>query len=129
MSTSTQPAFSVEQIGQICISVSDIDRATAFYRDVLGLPLLFAAGSMSFFQAGSVRLMLSLPDRPEFEPPGSILYYKVADLDSAFATLSARGAKVEAPPRLIARMPDHELWMAAFRDSEGNFFELMHEKR
>lgn len=129
MISTPQPALSIIDIGQISVSVSDIDRATAFYRDILGLPLLFAAGPMSFFAAGSVRLMLTPPDRPELAPPGSILYYKVADLDAAFAALSARGAPVEAPPRLIARMPDHELWMAAFRDSEGNYFELMCEKR
>ncbi|MEO8725016.1 MAG: hypothetical protein ABI383_02735 [Acidobacteriaceae bacterium] len=73
-----------------------------------------------------MRVMLTPPDRAELAPPGSILYYKVADLDAAF---SARGVPAEAPPRLIARMPDHELWMAALRDSQGNYFEPMCERR
>jgi methylmalonyl-CoA/ethylmalonyl-CoA epimerase len=125
----TSNSFDISCLGQVAIPVHDISRATAFYRDTLGLPLLFSAGNLAFFMAGTVRIMLTPPDREELNPPGGILYYKVADMDAAFATLVERGAEVMTKPAMIARMPDHELWLAGFRDSEGNIFELMCEKR
>jgi methylmalonyl-CoA/ethylmalonyl-CoA epimerase len=120
----------LESIGQIAINVTDAERARAFYRDVLGLRHLFDAGpDLAFFQCGGVRLMLSRPSKPEFDHPGSILYYKVADLAATHATMVAKGATFEQPPHIVATMPDHELWMAFLRDSEGNLLALMEEKR
>lgn len=117
-------------IGQIAINVHDVARATAFYRDVLGLPLLFeVAPKMAFFQCGDARLMLSLPEKPEFDHPGSILYYRVADIEAAYAECRSRGMAFDGAPHLVARMPDHELWMAFFRDTEGNIGALMCERR
>jgi len=122
-------AFGLSKIGQIAIPVTDIDRAVAFYRDVLGMKFLFQAPpGLGFFDCGGVRLMLDLPAR-EQAGRGGVLYYKVDDLQAAFDTLSARGVAVEAKPHLIARMPDHELWMAFFRDPDGNAFALMAEVR
>jgi methylmalonyl-CoA/ethylmalonyl-CoA epimerase len=120
----------LEAIGQIAINVHDIDRARAFYRDTLGLPHLFDAGpKLCFFGCGAVRLMLGLPDKPEFDHPSSVLYFKVDGIESVHARLSAKGALFEGPPHLVAPMPDHDLWMAFFRDSEGNLLALMDEKR
>jgi methylmalonyl-CoA/ethylmalonyl-CoA epimerase len=120
----------LESIGQIAINVKDPARARAFYRDVLGLRHLFDAGpDLAFFQCGGVRLMLSPASKPEHDNPGSIIYYKVADLAATHATMAARGAVFEAAPHLVATMPDHELWMAFLRDSEGNLLALMEEKR
>jgi methylmalonyl-CoA/ethylmalonyl-CoA epimerase len=116
-------------IGQISMNARDIDRATAFYADTLRLTLLFRAGQMSFFDCAGVRLMLSKPERPEFDHPGSVLYFKVDDMSAAHADLTGRGVVFEGEPHLIAKMPDHELWMAFFRDTEGNTLALMHEKR
>ena len=116
-------------IGQISMNARDIDRATSFYADTLKLPLLFRAGKMSFFACGGVRLMLSLPETPEYDHPGSVLYFKVDDLQTTHRELSDRGVSFLGEPHLIARMPDHELWMAFFRDSEGNTLALMSEKR
>ena len=117
------------QIGQIAIVVHDVDRATRFYSEALGLPLLFRAGELSFLNAGGVRLMLSKPETPEFDHPGSVLYFKVADIDASYKDFQTRGVSFIDAPHLIARMPDHELWMTFFRDTEGNTLALMEEKR
>ena len=116
-------------IGQISMNATDIDRATTFYVERLKLPLLFRAGNMSFFNCGGVRMMLSRPERPEFDHPGSVVYFKVSDIQAEYADLLERGVTFLGEPHLIARMPDHELWMAFFRDSEGNTLALMEEKR
>jgi methylmalonyl-CoA/ethylmalonyl-CoA epimerase len=117
------------QIGQISMNARDIDRATTFYSETLGLKLLFRAGRLSFFDCGDVRLMVSPPETPEFDHPGSVIYFKVDDIEARYAALQARGVAFIGPPHLIARMPDHELWMAFFKDTEGNTLALMSEKR
>src|SRR5690348_1138890 len=114
----TSPAFGLSRLGQIALNAHDLDRAVAFYRDRLGLPFLYCAG---------VRLMLALSERPELDHPGSILYFSVDDLNSAYETLARRGVTFTDQPHLIARMPDHDLWMAFFVDSEGNPLGLMSE--
>jgi methylmalonyl-CoA/ethylmalonyl-CoA epimerase len=117
------------QIGQISMNAHDVDRATTFYSDALGIRLLFRAGPLSFFDCGGVRLMLSKPEKPEFDHPGSVLYFKVDDIEARHQELKARGVEFIEAPHLVARMPDHELWMAFFRDTEGNTLALMAEKR
>jgi|SRR5450631_734246 catechol 2,3-dioxygenase-like lactoylglutathione lyase family enzyme len=117
----------LSRIGQIAINVHDVDRATTFYRDVLALPLLFRAGQLSFFDCGGVRLMLSAAVKPEFDHPSSILYFQVADFHAAFHRLQSAGAKFEDQPHFIARMPNHDLWITHFRDSENNLLALMSE--
>ena len=115
-------------IGQASINVHDVDKAVAFYRDTLGLRFLFQAGpTMAFFDCGGVRLMLAVPEKPEFDHPGSVFYFKVGDIQAAARTLESRGVRFEGPPHLIAAMPDHDLWMAFFRDVEGNLQALMSE--
>jgi len=125
--SATPARLGILNIGQISINVQDLQRATAFYRDVLGLPLLFTVPNLAFFDCGGVRLMLSRAESPEFDHPSSILYFRVPDLNAAYQRLVERGAKIFAPPRLIAPMPTHDLWMAAFYDSEGNIHQLMSE--
>jgi predicted enzyme related to lactoylglutathione lyase len=121
---------SLSEIGQIAITVGDVAKATVFYRDVLGLKFLFSAGpNLAFFSAGSVRLMLSTPQGAGTVGKNSILYFKVTDIVAAHAAIVARGAKNESVPGLVARMPDHELWLAGVSDPEGNIVELMEEKR
>ena len=117
----------LSRIGQIAVNVHDVERATAFYRDVLALPHLFRAGQLSFFTCGAVRLMLSPPEKPQFDHPASILYFHVGDIHSAFERLKSAGVKFEDEPHLIARMPSHELWMSHFHDTEGNLLALMSE--
>jgi methylmalonyl-CoA/ethylmalonyl-CoA epimerase len=117
----------LSRIGQIAINVHDVDRATAFYRDVLALPHLFRYGQLSFFDCGGTRLMLSTPEKPEFDHPGSLLYFYVTDIQAAFQRLQSAEVKFEDQPHLIARMPTHELWMTHFHDTEGNLLALMSE--
>ena len=116
-------------IGQIAMIAKDVNRATAFYRDRLGMKFLFEFPGLAFFECGGVRLMISKAEKPEFDHPGSILYYKVDDLEATHADLVAKGVEFTDAPHLIAKLPDHELWMAFFKDSEGNTLALMHEKR
>jgi len=128
MTTSTDFA-GLSQIGQIAINVQDVERATAFYRDTLGMPFLFAFPGLAFFDCGGVRLMLTRAEDPKLDHPASILYYRVADIEATHQSLAARGVRFEQGPHLVARMPDHELWLADFYDSEENLLALMAEKR
>jgi predicted enzyme related to lactoylglutathione lyase len=116
-------------IGQIAMNAKDVDRATAFYKDTLKLPFLFRFGDLSFFNCNGIRLMLGKAEKPEHDHPGSVLYFKVPDIRAAHRELKDRGVAFEGDPHLIARMPDHELWMAFFRDPEGNMLALMCEIR
>jgi predicted enzyme related to lactoylglutathione lyase len=125
--SNTPASLGIQNIGQIAINVQDVERATAFYRDVLGLPLLFTFPNLAFFDCAGVRLMLSPAESPEFDHASSILYFRVPDLNAAYQKLVERGAEIFAPPRLIAPMPTYDLWMAAFRDTEGNIHQLMSE--
>lgn len=120
--------FGLSQIGQIALNVHDLERAVAFYRDKLGMKHLFTVPKMAFFECGGIRLMLGLPEKPEFDHTSSIIYFKVDDIQIAFRTLSSRGVSFEGDPHLVAKMPTHDLWMAFFRDSENNFFALMSEE-
>ena len=123
----SQENTALARIAQIAINAHDVDRATAFYRDVLGLPHLFRAGQLSFFDCGGVRLMLDKPEKPEFDHPSSILYFQVGDIRAAHQRLKHAGAKFEDEPHVIAQMPSHDLWMSFFRDSEGNLLALVSE--
>ena len=121
--------FGLAQIGQIAVPVTDVDRAIAFYRDVLGMKFLFKAPpGLGFFDCAGVRLLLDAPAKAQ-AGKSSVLYYKVPDLRAAFATLTERGVSFDSDPHLIAKMPDHELWMAFFRDPDGNLLALMSEIR
>ena len=122
-----QEGTTLSRIGQIAINAHDVDRATAFYRDVLGLPHLFRAGQLSFFDCGGVRLMLDKAEKPEFDHPSSILYFQVGDIRAAYKRLKDAGAKFEDEPHVIAQMPKHDLWMTFFRDTENNLLALMSE--
>lgn len=118
----------LSQLGQIALSVGDLSRSLAFYRDVLGIPFLFEAPpSLAFFNCGGVRLMLS-GEQGEARGAGSTLYFRVEDIEAAHADLTSRGLTFEDQPHLIAAMPDHELWMAFFRDPDGHLLGLMAEK-
>ena len=120
----------LSEIGQIALTVSDVAVATAFYRDVLGLKFLFAAGpNLAFLAAGSVRIMLSTPQGHGAVGKNSLLYFKVSDVVATHAAVVARGAVSERPPQLTAKMPDHELWMGFVRDPDGNLVGLMEERR
>ena len=116
------------EIGQIAVTVKDVDRAVAFYRDTLGMTLLFQAPpGLAFFGCGSVRLMLSKPEKPEFDHPASIIYYRVADIGNAASELASKGVSFIHEPAVVHRTDTEELWMGFFKDSEDNTLALMSE--
>lgn len=118
----------ITAIGQIAITVSSLERSTAFYRDALGLRFLFAAGpNLAFLDVGGVRLMLTAPEGAFTPGSSSILYFKVADIAAAYPRLKERGIAFVDEPHLVAPMPDHDLWMTAFKDPDGNTLVLMCE--
>jgi catechol 2,3-dioxygenase-like lactoylglutathione lyase family enzyme len=120
----------IENLGQVALTVRDMERSIAFYRDAVGLRFLFApAPTLAFLTIGDVRLMLSTPEG-DFAPGGSTVFYlRVADIDAEHAALVARGVAFIDAPHLVARMPDHELWMCFFRDPDGHTLALMSERR
>lgn len=120
----------ISAIGQIAITVRDVDAVLAFYRDVLGLPFLFRpAPTLAFLAAGPVRIMLTTPQGGGAVGANSILYFKVTGIEAVHKGLLERGAANHQAPGLTARMPDHELWIGFVKDPDGNIVGLMEEKR
>jgi len=123
----------IQGLLQVALTVRDLPRSVAFYHDAVGLPLLFevpGANPMAFFQCGKdTRLMLTLPERAGDSHHSSILYFRVADIQTASRDMEAKGVPFEGAPHCIAKMPDHELWMAFFRDPDGNVMALASEVR
>jgi methylmalonyl-CoA/ethylmalonyl-CoA epimerase len=116
-------------IGQIALHVTDADRAEAFYQDTLGLTKLYRFGELVFFDCDGVRLML---DGGHSAPaPGftCCVYFRVENIEMRFAEMRPKGARFDDEPHVVARMPDHELWMTFFKDPDGNQLALMEERR
>jgi methylmalonyl-CoA/ethylmalonyl-CoA epimerase len=120
------PAIGLSAIGQIALSVADAERSIAFYRDQLGMRLLFQVPQMGFFDCGGVRLMLSALEKPQ-GPSNSVIYFRVPEIQAAFGAMKQQGVAFEGEPHVVARMPDHDLWMAFFRDPDRNLLALMAE--
>lgn len=120
------PGLSV--IGQIAITVKDLPRAIAFYRDTLRVPFLFEAPPhLAFFDCSGVRLMLTVPEAAEFDHPASVIYFNVPNITESVASLKERGVQFEQDPHIVARLPNHDLWMAFLRDPERHLIGLMSE--
>ena len=113
------------EVGQIAVTVEDVERATAFYRDVLGVPFLFDAPGLAFFNLGGVRLMLSRPEG--VESSASLLYFRAADIQASYETLLSHGVEFIEAPQVVHRTDDYEVSIASFYDSEGNVMAIMHE--
>lgn len=116
-------------LGQIALPVSDVDRAEDFYGNKLGLPKLFRFGDLVFFDCAGIRLMLEGNSKSAGRTEGVCLYYCVTDIEHSCDALQELGVPFDIGPHLIAKMPDHELWMAFFRDPDGNLLAIMEEKR
>jgi methylmalonyl-CoA/ethylmalonyl-CoA epimerase len=119
-------SYGLSSIGQIAITVTDLERAIAFYRDKLGMKFLFQVPNLGFFDCGAIRLMLDRPEKAG-ETYSSVIYFKVDDIQAAHRELSGRGVPFEDEPHVIARMPDHDLWMTFLRDPDRNLIGLMSE--
>lgn len=119
----------LSEIGQVTNVVHDLDRAVKFYRDALGIPFLFQAPpSLAFFQCGAIRLMLSPPENPEQDHPGSFLYFSVKDIVAVYQALKGRGVTFVDEPHRVHKTPEYELWMAFFHDPDKNPMALMEQK-
>ncbi len=127
--TTTTEQVALDRIGQIAIRARDIARAVQFYRDTLGMRFLFEVPNLAFFDCGGVRLMLGTAESPDFDHPGSVIYYKVGDINASYESLQKRGVDFIDKPHLIAKLPDHDLWMVFLKDTEGNTLALMSEVR
>ena len=127
--TTTTEQVALDRIGQIAIRATDIGRAVQFYRDTLGMRFLFEVPNLAFFDCGGVRLMLGTAESPDFDHPGSVIYYKVGDINASYESLQKRGVEFIDKPHLIAKLPDHDLWMVFLKDTEGNTLALMSEVR
>ena len=126
MTAATATGPGITHLGQIQVHAPNVERAANFYEKTLGLKLLFKAPpGLAFLDCGGVRLMLSPPEKPEFDHPSSILYFSVPDIQAAFRDLKEKAVRFVDEPHLIARMPDHDLWMTCFHDSEDNILALM----
>ena len=120
----------LSSLGQIALPVADADRSEAFYSQSLGLRKLFRFGSLVFFDCADVRLMLEgSPKSVQPAPPGVCHYFKVEDIETSVKELKGNGVKFDDEPHLIARMPDHELWMTFFKDPDGHLLALMEERK
>jgi methylmalonyl-CoA/ethylmalonyl-CoA epimerase len=125
-----QEPFGLSEIGQIAVTVEDLERATAFYRDVLGIPFLFSAPpGMAFFDCAGIRLLLGEPELAEGKRLSSVLYFRVPDIHEAHRVLAERGVEFVNEPHLVHRADTYELWLAELHDSEGNTHALMSEVR
>ena len=120
--------LSDSKVAQLLIPVENLDRAIEFYRDTLGLRYLFSAPpQMSFFQSGSVRLLIGVPALDQPRNRGSQVYFQVPDIHAVFQTLSDRGVSFGVKPHVVHRTPTAELWLAEFQDPDGNQLALMSE--
>ncbi len=124
--SSIEPVVHLDEIGQIAVSVGDLARAKAFYQNVLGMRFLFDTGPMSFLQCGNIRFAVGTSDKP-VSPSGTILYFRVADIEETHARLAAHGVEFIQKPHLVAKMPDHDLWLAFLADPDKNPIGLMCE--
>lgn len=115
------------KLGQVAINVKNVERAVDFYKNVIGLPLLFETNGLAFFQCEDTRLLLSRPETVEFDHPSSVLYFHVEDLLGEFTRMKEKGAIFIDEPHMVAKMGDIETWMAFFKDAEGNTHALMSE--
>ncbi|MGH7500458.1 MAG: VOC family protein [Longimicrobiales bacterium] len=120
-------SFGLNKVGQIYVTVHDLDRAVGFYRDVLGMKFLFQVPNMAFFDCSGVRIMLGLPESEKFDHPASILYYDVTDIAAAHGILRDRGVMFTSDPHKVADLGTKELWIGFLDDSEGNVVGIMSE--
>lgn len=118
----------IRKLGQAALPVHDVDRAVTFYREILGFSYLWSNPHMAFFDAGGVRILLEIPEKPEFDHPGSVLYFDVESLDRAVADYTQKGVTFAAPLHHVGDLGNMSVWMAFFRDSEGNLLALQEER-
>ena len=110
---------------QVGLSVRDLNRARHFYRDVLGLALLFETNGMMFFQLVGLRLLVGKAYSAEQSIGGSILYFDAPDFESAVDALTAKGVTFLSDAQVLQRTDTHELKLRSFLDPDGNALALL----
>ena len=120
------PTLTLGPLGQVSLFARDVGRTEAFYRDTLGLPHIFTFGELAFFDCGGVRLYVHHVADADWRP-GSVLYFRVDDIDAAVRALTAKGVTVVGQPHRIHRdeATGDEEWMAFFEDPDRNVLALM----
>jgi methylmalonyl-CoA/ethylmalonyl-CoA epimerase len=119
--------LNLNQIGQIALPVRDVDRSETFYEKMIGLRKLYRFGDLTFFDCAGVRLLLDKAEDAASLKPQGCIYFRCADIAFAVGELTKRGVKFASNPQLIAKMADHDLWMAFFTDPDGHTLALMQE--
>ena len=117
----------IQEVGQIGVPVKDLARAIDFYKEKMGLPLLFNTDSMAFFECNNLRLLLSLPEKEEYAYSSSVIYFRVENIKTTYESLVSQGVTFIDEPHVVAKMGQTETWMTFFKDSEGNTHALMCE--
>jgi predicted enzyme related to lactoylglutathione lyase len=117
----------VQKVGQIGVPVKDLNRALDFYKEKLGLSLLFNTDHMAFFECNGLRLMLSLPEKEEFANSSSVIYFQVTNIKEAYERLADKEVTFVDEPHVVAKMGQTETWMVFFKDTEDNTHALMSE--
>lgn len=118
---------SIQKIGQIGVPIKNVENAIAFYKEALGLPLLFSTDSMAFFECNGQRLLLALPEKEEFANSSSVIYFQVENIKDTYEELIKKGVSFIDQPHVVAKMDQIETWMTFFKDTEGNTHALMSE--
>lgn len=118
-------AVTIQKISQIGIPVHDLEKAIHFYREQLGLPFLFQTTNMAFFECQGTRLLLSIPEQPQFDHPSSVIYFQVDHIETAYQALTAKGVPFVSEPHLVAKTERIETWIAFFTDPDHNTHALM----
>ena len=121
-------AEGLSALRQISYVVNDVQRMSEYFENTLRIKKLFDAPGMSFFDLDGVRLMMTLPADNNAHLGNSVLYFATTDIDASVAALKSAGVVFEREPFMVARMPDHEFWLAFFRDPENNLLALSCEK-
>ncbi len=122
-------ATAIQKIGQIGVPINNLNRALDFYKEKLGLSLLFNTDRMAFFDCDGLRLMLTLPEKEEYAHPSSVIYFQVTDIKETYEHLVDQGVPFVDEPHVITKIGQTETWMVFFKDPEGNTHALMSEVR
>lgn len=114
----------LQKIGQIGVPIKNLKTAIPFYQDTLGLPLLFSTDSMAFFECDGVRILLTLPEKEQFNHPSSVIYFTVEHIKEVYENLLKKNVMFVSEPHVVAKMGEVETWMAFFQDTENNIHAL-----
>ena len=114
---------------QLAIPVSNIERATAFYRDSLGFRFLMNAPNMAFLDCGGIRIYLDANPGVSEAGKNTLIYFRAQNIDRAHSTFKESGITVVQPPQIIASLPDRDIWLMWIRDSESNLLGVMEERQ